>query len=268
MQNQVFKNFVSKILSEEKISFSSIAGSVKRSADFTTLVNGGFIEHLPALTGGGNICLKNRADLEKYYAVKFPGEGLRHTAVGNIQAFRNTKAAKRESQHVVLIRGKGRVMLNGTATDLGYYAEKFGTFAATLVALEADKVCFVENLDSYLLAEQVIGADFIFIHTYGGMGASVVKKVKAKEILVFPDYDFIGLHHFLMVKNIFPYSQLFVPENYKLLFETKSRTIRTKQGREQQPSLQVLNSTEPDVVKIRTDIFEQKKFLEQQALFQ
>jgi hypothetical protein len=133
--------------------------------------------------------------------------------------------------------------------------------------LETNKVCFVENLDSYLLAEQVIDNEFVFIHTYGGIGKSVVNKVTAKEILIFSDYDFKGLHTYLMVKSFWANTKLFVPENYNSLFENKSRTIKTKQGREQQPSKEVLASEEEVVVKIRTDIFKNKRYLEQQALF-
>jgi hypothetical protein len=152
MQNQVFKNFIKKLLNEGKINFSSIAKAVKGANDFSTLINGGFIEHQPALTGGGSIYLKNREALEKYYKAKFPFDEETNSSIGNVNAFRNTKASKRESQNVVLIRGKKSVLLNGVEIDLSYYTKEFGTFATILNDLEADKVCFVENLDSYLLA--------------------------------------------------------------------------------------------------------------------
>ena len=79
---------------------------------------------------------------------------------------RNTKAGKRESKNVILIRGQETVLLNGIETDLKKYTDAYGTFSATLKSLEANKVCFVENLDTYLLAEQVIKKGFVFIHTY------------------------------------------------------------------------------------------------------
>jgi enoyl-CoA hydratase/carnithine racemase len=90
---------------------------------------------------------------------------------------------------------------------------------------------------------------------------------KAKEILVFPDYDFKGLHNYLLVKSVFPNTQLFVPNNYETLLESKSRTIKTKQGRTQQPSKTVLECEEEIVVKIKTDIFKTGHFVEQQAIF-
>ena len=268
MQNKTFKNFVKKILNEGKISASQVGNSIKRTNDFTTLLNGGFIEHLPTKTGGGNFCTKNKEALERYFADKFPCEnGNTFTAVANVNSMRNTKAGKRDSQNVILLRGQETILLNGIDTDLKKYTDAYGTFSATLKTLEATKVCFVENLDSYLLAEQVIRGGFVFIHTYGGIGKSVVSKTKAKEILVFPDYDFKGLHNYLLVKSIFPNAELFIPNNYESLLENRSRTIKTKQGRTQQPSKRVLECKEEIVAKIRADIFKTGHFVEQQAVF-
>ncbi|MBI5539037.1 MAG: hypothetical protein HY951_03195 [Bacteroidia bacterium] len=245
-----------------------IGASIKQTGDFNTLITGGFIEYLPSITGGGCFYTKNKEALERYFADKFPGETENvYTAIGNVNSLRNTKAGKRESQNVILIRGQKSVLLNGIETDLKKYSDSYGTFSATLKTLEANKVCFVENLDSYLLAEQVISNDYVFIHTYGGIGKSVIKKMNVKEVLVFPDYDFKGLHNYLLVKSVFENARLFVPNNYEILLTTKSRTIKTKHGREQQPSKSVLECEEEIVVKIRTDIFKTGHFVEQQALF-
>jgi hypothetical protein len=159
-----------------------VGHSIKRTSDFTILINGGFIEHLPAKTGG-NYFIKNREALEKYFADKFPIEnGNVFTAVGNVNSMRNTKVGKRDSQNIILIRGQETVLLNGIEIDLKNYTDTYGTFSAALKSLEANKVCFVENLDSYLLAEQVIKKGYVFIHTYGGIGKSVISKTIAKAI--------------------------------------------------------------------------------------
>ena len=256
------------MLENGKLSASQVSSSVKQSADFITLLNGGFIEHQPAITGGGSYCTKNQEALEKYYCNKFPEELKNNlSAVDNVNSFRNTKAAKRESQKIILVRGQKIILLNGTEINLKKYTDKYGTFSARLESLETEKVCFVENLDSFLVAEQVIALDFVFIHTYGGIGKTTIVRIQAKEVLVFPDYDFIGLKNYLLIKSVFSNAKLFVPDNYETLFATKSRVIKTKQGREQQPSKQVLESEDEVVVKILTDIFRQKKFLEQQAVF-
>lgn len=258
-----------KLLADGKLSASSIGSSTKASSDYSTLLCAGLIEHSPTVTGGGNVRIKDREALTNYFATKFPDSiDDSFTAVANVKAFRNTKAAKRKSQNVILVRGTKSISINGAGIDLMKYTAAFGTFSAAVKTLEAGKICLVENLDSYLIAEQIISNEFIFIHTYGGIGKSVIGKIKADEILVFPDYDFKGLHNYLLVKSMHPATWLFVPTNYDLILQTRSRTIKTKQGREQQPSKLVLDCEEEIVVKIRTDIFKHKKFVEQQAAFE
>lgn len=268
MQNKAFYNFIKRLSTEGRMNASQIGSTVRNSADFTTLINGNLIEFKKSITGGGSIVCIDKKALEDYFFKKFPNELQQtFTAVDNVHAFRNTKAGKRKSQSIILIRGKKQVEINGLIVQLERYSTKFGTFSTVLHSLETERVCFVENLDSYLVAEQVIDSSYVFIHSYGGLGKSVISKVVADEILVFPDYDFKGLHNYLMVKSIFPKTTLFIPNNYDDLFETESRTIKTKHGREQQPSKEVLSSHDATVVKIREEIFMKKKFLEQQALF-
>jgi hypothetical protein len=268
MQNKTFRNFIQRLLIEGKIAVSSIADSIKLTGDFETLINAGFIQHHPAITGGGSIHVKNKDALEKYFLSKFPGEGANtFTAISNVNEFRNSKAAKRESQNIILLRGYHNVSLNGIEVDLKTYTQTFGTFSAVLKTLDTPMICFVENLDCYLLAEKVLGHDYVFIHTYGGLGKGVVRKMKANKILVFPDYDYKGLHNYLLVKSVFKETELFIPHDYDTMFKGKSRTIKTKDGREQQPSKLVMESSEETVVKIRTEIFKEKKYLEQQAIF-
>lgn len=268
MQNKTFKKFIERLLKDGKVNSSSIGSTIKKSNDFSALANGGFIEYVQANSGGGSYRIKDRNLLENYYKRKFPSEFKDElSAVDNVHAFRNTKASKRKSQNVILIRGIEIIILNETQIDLRTYTKNYGTFSAVLQSLKVNKVCFVENLDSFLTAEQVIGDKFVFIHTYGGMSKSVVSKIQANEVLVFPDYDYVGLKNYLLVKMFMPHTKLFLPDNYEELFADKSRRIKTRQGRTQQPSKIVLESEEEIVVKIRTDIFKTGHFLEQQALF-
>ena len=184
-----------------------------------------------------------------------------------VTIYRNTKTGKRKSQNVILVRGFKNIKINSEIVDLEKATNLFGAFCAQVDSLETDKICIVENLDSFLLSEKVIDKSFVFIHTYGGLGKSVLNKLKAKEILIFPDYDYKGLQNYLMAKKVFPNAKIFIPENYEILFNTFSRTIKTKQGREQNPNKEVKESIDENVVKIRTDIYKSKRFLEQQALF-
>lgn len=268
MQNKTFYNFILKLLEEGKINSSSISSSVKKSGDFKTLLNGNFISYSQAVTGGGSYVLNDKENLQLFFKSKFPKELQdSYSAVGNIGTYRNTKTGKRKSQNVILVRGFKNIKINSEIVDLEKSTNLFGAFCAQVKHLETDKICIVENLDSFLLSEKVIDKSFVFIHTYGGLGKSVLNKLKTKEILIFPDYDYKGLQNYLMVKKVFPNAEIFIPQNYEILFNTFSRTIKTKQGREQNPSKEVKESTEENVVKIRTDIYKSKRFLEQQALF-
>lgn len=228
----------------------------------------GYIGHQAAASGGGSYVVKNEANLRELFERIFPAqEAQPATAVGNVAAFRNSKAARRESQKVVLLRGLQQVSVNGIDVDLAASTGAFGTFCAVLHALHAPKVCFVENLDVYLIAEQVIGNDYTFVHTYGGLSKAVTESVTACDILVFPDYDFVGLSNYLRIKSVAPTARLFVPDDYDELFETKSRPIKTTRGREQRAAPAVADCAELDVVRIRTSIYNHRRFLEQQALF-
>lgn len=268
MQNKTFYNFIIKLLKEEKINASSISASIKKSGEFKTLLNGNFISYSQAVTGGGSYFVKDKENLQIFFKNKFP-KALQesYSAIGNIGTYRNTKAGKRTSQNVILLRGFKNVIINSEVVQLKKFTNLFGTFSAQVKKLETDKICIVENLDSFLLTEKVIDKEFVYIHTYGGLGKSVLNKFNAKEILIFPDYDYKGLQNYLMVKKVFPNAKLFIPKDYEELFKTYSRTIKTKQGREQNPSKDVKESLDEHVIKIRTDIYKNKRFLEQQALF-
>lgn len=268
MQNKTYYNFLKRLIQEQSLNASSIGKSIKASADFHALQTGGFIEYIASNTGGGRYIVKDSDLLEDYFNEKFPAESQEiYSAIDNVKTFRNSKARKRQNQNVILIRGFKNVILNDETVDLYSYTIKHGTLAAQLKSLKTSKICIVENLDSYLLAEKVIGNEFVYIHTYGGMGISTIKKIEADEYLIFPDYDFKGLHNYLMLKKVFEKTKLFIPDNYQKLYSTESRSIKTKDGREQIPSLEVKKSTDEIVVKIREQLFSNKLFLEQQAVF-
>lgn len=268
MQNKTFYNFLLKLLEEERINASLISASVKKSSAFVTLLNGNFISYSQAKTGGGSYIVNDKESLQRYFDSKFPRELQEsYSAIGNIGTYRNTKAGKRISQNVILLRGFKDIKINSEIVELEKLTNLFGLFSAQVNKLETDKICIVENLDSFLLSEKVIDKEFVFVHTYGGLGRSVLKKFRTKEVVIFPDYDFKGLQNYLMVKKVFPYATLFIPTNYEDLFKTYSRTIKTKEGRDQNPNKEVKESVDEDVVKIRTDIYKTRHFLEQQALF-
>ena len=229
MQNKTFYNFLNKIISEERLNSSSVAQSVKNSGDFKTLLTCGFIEYQKAVSGGGSYVVKNNEKLKKYFADRFPKQlHDSFTADANVGTFRNTKIGKRISQNIVLVRGFKNIQINDNIINLGKYTKDFGTFSAQVNTIKTEKVCIVENLDSFLQAERVMNNSIVFIHPYGGLSKSVVKKLNSNELWVFPDYDYKGLQNYLMVKSIFPNSKLYYPKDYENLFKKYSRSIKTK----------------------------------------
>ncbi|WP_231891895.1 Wadjet anti-phage system protein JetD domain-containing protein [Tenacibaculum ovolyticum] len=260
---------MNKIIREERLNSSSVAQSVKKSGDFKTLLTCGFIEYQKAVSGGGSYFVKNKEKLKKYFTDKFPKQlHESFTADANVGTFRNTKIGKRISQNIILVRGFKNIQINDKIVDLGKFTKDFGAFSAQVNTIKTENICIVENLDSFLQAEKIMNKNTVFIHPYGGLSKSVVKKLNSNEIWVFPDYDYKGLQNYLMVKSIFPDSQLFYPKDYENLFKKYSRSIKTKNGKEQNPHKTVQESNDPLVCKIRTDIYQTKRFLEQQALFQ
>lgn len=267
MQNKTFYNFLRTLLLNHKMTDSAIPASVKKSGEFELMKRMGIIRYDSASVGGSYV-VDSVGELEIYFRDKFPSDlKSETTSVSNVKTFSNSKARKRQSQRVIFVRGNNEVIVNGQKVNLKNSTTDFGIFSAMLQSLVVEKICFVENLDCFLMAEQIIPTDYTLIHSYGRLGANTLKLITAKEVMHFPDYDFIGLKEYLLLKEVFPLSTLFFPSNYDELYKKYARSIKTKNGREQKPSAKVLNSNDVFVVKIREQIFESKRFLEQQALF-
>ena len=128
--------------------------------------------------------------------------------------------------------------------------------------INADRICFVENLDSFLKAEKLLGEDYLYLHKYGRIGVDSLKGIIAKEILVFVDYDFNGLDEYIRIKGIFENAVLFMPDNFDELFVNYSKVIDGKQ----QQSKKVADSLLLEVVKIRELVSRTNRFLEQEII--
>jgi hypothetical protein len=140
--------------------------------------------------------------------------------------------------------------------------DRFGLFAAYQPIFKADKVCFVENLESFMKAESLLGNDYVYLHKYGRIGANAIKGIEANEVMVFSDYDFIGLDEYLRIKEVFEQACLFVPADFKSFFERFCCELPEKQI----PTQRVMQSTLPEVVEIRELVLKNNRFLEQEIL--
>lgn len=269
MQSELFYNFLQTLLRDERMTESHIPKTVVNSKDFKILKSAQFIKPERATNGGTVYVVSKKEELQKYFLKHFPNPVSENkTSFQNVRTFRDTKARAKESQRIVFLRGEQTVEANQKQIQLAEFTDNFKLFSFQLHNLKAEKICFIENLDCFMVAEKIIPQEYVYMHTYGRIGKELLQKIEVKEFLFFPDYDFVGLNEYLTVKNTFPNTTLFFPKNYDLLFNKYPKALKKKNDKEQQPSQLVLQSDEAIVVKIKNQLLETKHFLEQQILFE
>lgn len=260
-------NFLKKI-QIEKINCSVVPATVKRASYFQDLMDIEVILLEGTWKRGVIKINEMKKDyFEQWLAQNFPDAQEEANRTNNIKMLRNSKARTTKSNAVVFLKGSSIIKINNTEIDLAFYTKKFGFFAVALENISCEKICFVENLPSFLYVESVITADYVFMHPYGRVGKMLLDKIQVNQILVCSDYDFIGLDEYLKFKERFPNTTFFVPENYDFLVQKYSRSLKdTRKETAQKPTNRVLNSTDAVVVKIRNQIFQNQRFLEQEIL--
>lgn len=257
---QFFENLLIKNQQE-----SQIPRSVLKSDEFKNLLDSEIV--IWEKSGRGKIYkISDETAFVKFINNRFPDVHFSEASkVNNVAKYRNSKAEKTKNTNVIFLRADSEIEINNKIVDLEYYTSNFGFFACNLESLKTQNLCFVENLDTFLIVENLLKFDFVFFHTYGRVGKDLVKKISAEKILVFSDYDFIGLNEYLNFCEIHNDVTFFMPDNYDELFTTFSKSF-SKNAR-QRPSEKVLNSQDEVVVKIREQLFKTSHFLEQQSLF-
>lgn len=261
-------NFLQK-LKTEKINCSAIPETVKKATYFQNLVESKVI----VLEGNwkrGSIKLNENEQVyfDTFLKNNFPNEITQEIdRANNIKALRNSKGRNTESNTIVFLRGNRVVKINGIEVNLAFHTQNFGLFSAVLENLVCDKICFVENLYAFLNVEKVITENYVFVHTYGRVGEKLLDKIQTQDVLVFSDYDFVGLDEYLKFKEKFEKTTFFIPENYDFLFQTYSRPLKdTKKETSQKPTERVQNATDETVVRLRNQVFQTQHFLEQEIL--
>lgn len=261
-------NFLQK-LKTEKINCSSIPETVRKAGYFQNLVESKVI----VLEGNwkrGSIKLNETEQdyFDTFLKNNFPKETTQEiNRANNIKTLRNSKGRNTESNTIVFLRGNQVIKINGIEVNLAFYTQNFRLFSVVLESLICDKICFVENLYAFLNVEKVITENYVFVHTYGRVGEKLLDKIETNEVLVFSDYDFVGLDEYLKFKEKFKKTTFFIPENYDFLFQTYSRPLKdAKKETSQKPTERVYQSIDETVVKIRTQIYEKQYFLEQEIV--
>ncbi|MBC3757152.1 hypothetical protein H7U19_01965 [Hyunsoonleella sp. SJ7] len=261
MKEVDFKTY--KLLLENKsISKSAVPKSVLQSDTFKNLLEAEILKS-SKLGRGFKIEISKETEFEKFFKTSFPEQDVSKSKSGNIKKYRNSKATKVDSNPIFLFRGFSAYQINEKIIDLEKLTRDFGLFSVIPISVIADKICFVENLETFLNAEKLLGNEFLFAHKYGRIGKESISMIKAKEVLVFVDYDFNGLDEYLRIKEVFGNAELYLPNNYSELFKKHSASLK---GNKAKMSKAVKTSDDSTVVKIREQVARTNRFLEQETL--
>lgn len=200
-------------------------------------------------------------EFENFFTTHFPEDIEVKDKSDNVRKFRNSKIQKTVSTPIFMLRGFETVKINGNEVNLEDYTKKFQLFACNAEKIEAKRICIVENLDTFLVAEKLLGESCVFLHKYGRIGKESLNSLFTNQLLVFVDYDFSGLEEFLRIKEVFDFAQLYIPENYDELFGKYSQSLK---GNKAEMTNRIKQSSDINVVKIRESIIRNNRFLEQQ----
>ena len=200
-------------------------------------------------------------EFDIFFKTHFPEDIEVKDKSDNVRKFRNSKIQKTNSVPIFMLRGFETIKINGGELNLRDYTKMFQLFACNAEKIEAESICIVENLDTFLVAEKLLGRNFVFLHKYGRIGKESLCSLSTRKLLVFVDYDFNGLEEYLRIKEVFDFAQLYIPENYNELFSKFSQSLK---GSKAEMTRRIKQSIDNSVVMIRESIIRNNRFLEQQ----
>jgi len=246
----------------KEIPMTQIPTSLKNTLVFKNLLRAGIIDGKKS--GRGSVLyVKDQNYYESFLSQHFSDDDTKDiTKASNILRLRDSKARRVKSNPLFLFRGFANATINGKDVDLKYFTETFGVFSIIKPHVKASKLCFVENLETFLTAERIFGNDFIYIHKYGRIGSEAISTFECNEVVVFVDYDFNGLDEFLRIRNHFPQAKLHLPDNFEELFKKYSKQINGQQKQ----TKRVVTSDINEVIMIRDLVAKTNYFLEQEIL--
>jgi hypothetical protein len=253
-------NTYKKLRDDSFLTEKAIPKTVLSSPHFKGLVSSLILEKTKS-GRGFRYEINKPAEFESFFKTYFPEDIEVNDKSDNVRKFRNSKIQKTVSTPIFMLRGFEPIKVNGAELNLEDYTKKFQLFACNAEKIEAERICIIENLDTFLVAEKLLGESFVFLHKYGRIGKESLGSLFAKQLLVFVDYDFNGLEEFLRIKEVFDFAQLYIPENYDELFGKYSQSLK---GNKAEMTNRIKQSSDSNVIKIRESIIRNNRFLEQQ----
>lgn len=270
-KNKKGGDFYFNLLEKKKRPLSQVGKRIKEDSFFQQLLATQIIVK-EEKRGRGNLILNKEAAFQKFLQQHFPGGDTRgkNAATNRIESTAKYCDSKVASEKIPIawLRGQQPIRLNGHHVDLPSFCQRFRLFSAVIKSLHCQHLCFVENKEAFLKAEQVIPAQYTFLHPYGRVGEALMKTIKAETIMVFSDYDYIGLNEYLLIKEHLPQATFFIPDNFESLHSTYAKPINNENsGEAQKKSARIKQSQDPTVRRVCKTIETTNKFLEQEALF-
>jgi hypothetical protein len=258
--NQTDFRTYKKLKEDSFLTEKAIPKTVLSSPHFKGLVSSLIIEKTRS-GRGFRYEIKKLTEFDNFFKTYFPEDIEIKDKSDNVRKFRNSKIQKTVSTPIFMLRGFETIRINGNELNLENYTSKFQIFACNAEKIEAKHICIVENLDTFLVAEKLLGKSFVFLHKYGRIGKESLNCLSTKHLLVFVDYDFNGLEEFLRIKEVFDFAQLHIPENYDELFNKYSQSLK---GNKAEMTNRIKQSSDINVIRIRESIIRNNRFLEQQ----
>ncbi len=258
--NQTDYRTYKKLKEDSFLTEKAIPKTVLISLHFKGLVSSLIIEKTRS-GRGFRYKINKPTEFDNFFTAYFPEDIEIKDKSDNVRKFRNSKIQKTVSTPIFMLRGFETISINGNELNLENYTSKFQIFACNAERIEAKHICIVENLDTFLVAEKLLGKSFVFLHKYGRIGKESLNCLSANQLLVFVDYDFNGLEEFLRIKEVFDFAQLYIPENYDELFQKYSQSLK---GNKAEMTNRIKQSSDSNVIKIRESIIRNNRFLEQQ----
>lgn len=233
--------------------------SILKTNYFKMLINTSVILRTAKGRGATYTILKPK-EFEQFLSNHYTEIDGEENRITNAVKYNNSKIRSKGEQ-IVLLRGFASVEINNQQVDLGFHTNIFGLFATQLKNLKTKKICYIENLKCFLVAEKLLGKDFVFLHPYGRPSKELIQKLNVEQFLFSPDYDYTGLNDFLRCKKVLNFTELYFP-NVEVLKRAK-REIKNGQ----KIPKEVLNSTDENVKLIVEQLQKTNLFLEQEVLF-
>ena len=202
--------FLDGLLREGEIRESAIAKQIKKSDIFSQLVNAKAL--IREKRGRGAVWVVAKPDVIQHYREHHCPDSTPDETKGErynlIHATRDSKSSVRKSFRLIFARSNEPFILNGETI---HAKDPIGR---QLDMIKAQKLCFVENLENFMLNTRLVNDGYALLFPVGRLGTSLFERVNAQHIMHFGDLDYVGLNEFARVKTFFPDAKLYIPENY------------------------------------------------------